>query len=71
MCFQLGAIAQLRMDVPLPADKDKEGRLDRFILAMTVCGDIWTVEYAYRARVEDPTVSLCPSSFNSSMIQLG
>ncbi|KAG7528086.1 hypothetical protein FFLO_06422 [Filobasidium floriforme] len=59
MYFQLGAIAQLRMDVPLPADKDKEGRLDRFILAMTVCGDIWTVEYAYRARVEDPTTTYC------------
>lgn len=59
MYSQLGAIAQLRMDVPLPTDKDKEGRLDRFVLAMTVCGEIWTVEYAYRARVDDPTVSIC------------
>jgi hypothetical protein len=59
MYFQLGTIAQLRMDVPLPTDKDNEGRLDRFVLAMTVCGEIWTVEYAYRARVDDPTVSIC------------
>lgn len=59
MYLQLGTIAQLRMDVPLPTDKDKEGRLDRFVLAMTVCGEIWTVEYAYRAKVDDPTVSIC------------
>jgi hypothetical protein len=65
MYFQLGAIAQLRMDVPFPMDKDREGRLDRFVLATTVCGDVWTVEYAYRARVDDPTVSLRLSSFNS------
>lgn len=70
MYFQLGAIAQLRMDVPLPTDKDKEGRLDQFVLAMTVCGEIWTVEYAYRARVDDPTVGPRLSSFDSSIIRL-
>jgi hypothetical protein len=45
MFVQLATFAQLYMDVPLEGDKDFE----RFVLSMTICGEFWTVEYAFRA----------------------
>ncbi|KAG7528090.1 hypothetical protein FFLO_06426 [Filobasidium floriforme] len=44
MFVQLATFAQLYMDVPLEGDKDFE----RFVLSMTICGEFWTVEYAFR-----------------------
>ena len=53
MFVQLATFAQLYMDVPLQSDKN----FLRFVLSMTICGEFWTVEYAFRAAADRQTVS--------------
>jgi hypothetical protein len=48
MFVQLATFAQLYMDVPLEGDQEFE----RFVLSMTICGEFWTVEYAFRASAK-------------------
>jgi hypothetical protein len=64
MFVQLATIAQLYMDVPLESD----GRdFIRFVLSMTICGEFWTVEYAFRAsaKATRKVVSLMTRAYGS------
>jgi hypothetical protein len=59
MFVQLATFAQLYMDVPLEGDKDFE----RSVLSMTICGEFWTVEYAFRAQATRQTLSLLTRTY--------
>jgi hypothetical protein len=65
MFVQLATIAQLYMDVPLESD----GRdFIRFVLSMTICGEFWTVEYAFRAQATRQFVSLLTWTYGADAL---